>query len=471
MNSRRRRSRRVPRRLAWLAAVSVALAALLVLLPGSALAGQYVDAAASGLANDPVYVSPNMSGAPSAADQQQLRDRIRDAGVPMYIAILPAAATNEAGANINQLNREIVQKVQQPGVYAVIAGDQTTHRSFGAGSTNGVLHKGVTPKIATDVVNAHKGASDQALLLDFIGRVKTAAAQGDNAEPAGSSNSGGGGAGVVIGIALAVLLVVGGGALFLSSRRKRREREQQLAEVKTAAQEDLLALSDDIRALDIDTKMPETKPEALTHYSQAVDSYQRATESLDRARRIEDMAQVSSALEEGRYSMASTKAVLEGRPLPERRPPCFFDPRHGPSVEDVTWEPPGGVPRQVPACAADAERVHNGIEPQTRELLVNDRRVPFYQAPAYYGPWYGGYFGGGAGSFLTGLLIGNLFGGFGGFGGWGAGVGDYGGNGGGGDGGDGGSGGDWGGGGDFGGGDWGGGGDFGGGDFGGGGDF
>jgi hypothetical protein len=445
----------------------VAVTALL-LLPGSAMGGQYVDAAASGLADNPVYVSSDASGAPSAGEQQQLRDRIGEAGVPMYIAILPAAAKNEAGSNTMALAGEIAQKLHRPGVYAVIAG-----RSFGAGSI-GVLPKGVTPQIATDVVKANKGKSDQALLLDFIGRVKTAAAQGGSAAPADSPGSGGSGAGAVIGIAFAILIVVAGGALFVTSRRKRRQREQQLAEVKSTAQEDLLALSDDIRALDIDTQMPGAKPEALTHYSQAVDSYQRATESLDRARRIEDMAQVSSTLEEGRFEMASTKAVIEGRPLPERRQPCFFDPRHGPSVEDVTWEPPGGAPREVPACAADADRVRNGIEPVSRQVLVNDRRVPFYQAPAYYGPWYGGFFGGGAGSFLTGLLIGNMFGGFGGFG-WGAGMGGYGDGGNGGDGGDGGgdggNGGDWGGGGDFGGGDWGGGGDFGGGDFGGGGDF
>ena len=448
MNSRRRRSRRAPRRLAWFAAVAVAA---LLLLPGPALAGQYVDAAASGLSNNPIYVSDAASGAPSGAAQQELRARIGDAGVPMYIAILPDAARDEAGGNTVAVAGQIAQKLDRPGVYAVIAG-----RNFGAGATGGVLPKGVTPGIATDVVKANKNKSDQVLLLDFIGRVKTAAAQGGDATPAQDSRSGSG-AGAVIGIAFAVLVVVGGGALFLSSRRRRRERERQLAEVKSAAQEDLLALSDDIRALDIDTQMPGTKPEALTHYSQAVDSYQRATESLDRARRTEDMAQVSSALEEGRFSMASTKAALEGRPLPERRPPCFFDPRHGPSVEDVTWAPPDGAPREVPACAADAERVRNGLEPQTRQVLVNDRQVPFYQAPAYYGPWYGGYFGGGAGGFLTGLLIGNMFGGFGGFDGWGAGAGGDGGNGGG----------------DFGdgGGGWGGG-DFGGGvDFGGGGDF
>jgi hypothetical protein len=154
------------------------------------------------------------------------------------------------------------------------------------------------------------------------------------------------------------------------------------------------------------------------------------------------------------------------RELPERRPPCFFDPRHGPSVADVEWAPPGGAPREVPACAADTERIRNGLEPSTRQVLVDDRQVPFYQAPAYYGPWYGGFFGGGGG-FLSGLLLGNLLGGFGGYG-WGGfgGLGGYGDGGyNGGDGGDGGNGGD---GGDFGGGDWGGGGDFGGGDFGGG---
>ncbi|HZD00143.1 MAG TPA: hypothetical protein VFA46_08085 [Actinomycetes bacterium] len=223
-----------------------------------------------------------------------------------------------------------------------------------------------------------------------------------------------------------------------------------MAQVKAVAQEDLVALGEHIRALDIDTRMPGANAEAIGHYSAAVESYQKAADAFDRTRRPEQMATVSSALEEGRFSMASAKALLEGKPLPERRPPCFFDPRHGPSAEDVSWAPPGGAPRPVPACATCAQQVRGGIEPRSREVLVGERPVPFWRAPAYYGPWYGGYFGGGAGTFLTGLLIGEALGGFGGWG-WGgvpvgAGVGH-------GDGGD------------FGGGDWGGGGDFGGGDF------
>jgi hypothetical protein len=154
--------------------------------------------------------------------------------------------------------------------------------------------------------------------------------------------------------------------------------------------------------------------------------------------------------------MASAKARLAGEEPPERRPPCFFDPRHGPSVRDVEWAPPGGELRPVPACAADALRVEEGEEPESREVLAGGRRTPYWNAGPAYGPWAGGFYGATAGALLPMLFVGSMLGsGFGwgdeggggdddfdGFGG-----GDFGGGGG-----------------DFGGGDFGGG-DFGGGDF------
>ncbi len=104
---------------------------------------------------------------------------------------------------------------------------------------------------------------------------------------------------------------------------------------------------------------------------------------------------------------------MEGRPAPERGSPCFFDPRHGPSVTDVDWAPPGGQTRTVPACAADAARVKDGFDPTMREVPVDGRMVPYWQAGPAYGPWAGGFFGGGL---LPGLFIGSMLGG--GFGGW-----------------------------------------------------
>jgi hypothetical protein len=106
--------------------------------------------------------------------------------------------------------------------------------------------------------------------------------------------------------------------------------------------------------------------------------------------------------------MASAQARLAGEQPPERRPPCFFDPRHGPSVRDVPWSPDGaGATRDVPACAACAIRVEEGYEPESRQVLVGGRAMPYWMA----GPMYGGYFGG----FFPGFLLGDvLMGGFGG---------------------------------------------------------
>src|SRR3954454_14422735 len=205
--------------------------------------------------------------------------------------------------------------------------------------------------------------------------------------------------------------------------------------------------------------MPGVDPAAKADYERALQSYDQANTRFERAQRPADLAPVGQALEEGRYAMTSARARLNGETPPERRPPCFFDRRHGPSTRDVIWSPPYGEPREVPACEADAIRVEEGEDPQTREVEWGGRRVPYWQAGGAYAPFAGGYYGGFGGGLLPGLLIGSLLGnamapgmayGYGDYG-------DYGGGDGGGDLG----------GGDFGGGAFGGG-DFGGGDFGGG---
>jgi hypothetical protein len=220
-----------------------------------------------------------------------------------------------------------------------------------------------------------------------------------------------------------------------------------------------VALGDDIRALDLDVEMPDVDRAARDDYERALGFYEQASQALDRARQPEDFAPVTESVEQGRYAIVAARARLEGRQPPERRPPCFFDPRHGPSVRDVEWAPPGGAPRGVPACAADAVTLEEGRDPAMRQVMVGGQPTPYWNASPAYGGWAGGFYGGFGGmGFLPGMLFGTMLGGaMGGFGPDVA-MGDMGG-------------GDFGG--DFGGGDFGGGGfgDFGGGDFGGGGDF
>jgi hypothetical protein len=95
----------------------------------------------------------------------------------------------------------------------------------------------------------------------------------------------------------------------------------------------------------------------------------------------------------------------------------------------VEWAPPGGVPRSVPACPADAERVLAGADPYIRTVQVGAQRVPYWQGGQAYAPWAQGYYSRWNGSdLLTGALIGGfLFGGGGNmFGGIGEGIGDIG---------------------------------------------
>jgi hypothetical protein len=406
-----------------------------------------VEEAATTLQSDPVYVHPEMESELSSSEADRLRQQIADVDAgPVYVAVLPEEAVGEAGGSPDELLQMIGEATARDGTYIVVAG--TTLR---AGSN--YFAEGVVPALATEAVQ--EGDDVYSVVGALLDRMGEEAQEGD-----------GGDGGSGFGLFPLLLLIGGGFFLFSSARRRRRQQEEerrQAEEVREVAMDDLVALGDDLRALDIDVEMPDADPQAKRDYVTALGCYEKASATIDRARRPEDFAEVTSTLEEGRYAMASAKARLEGRALPEHRAPCFFDPRHGPSVREVEWMLPDGMSRSVPACAADAARVERGEEPQTREILVGGNRTPYYNAPAYYGPWAGGYFGGFGGfGLFEGMLIGSLLsGGMGGFG--------FGGYGDGGDGGgDGFGGGDFGGGfggGDFGGGDFGGG-DFGGGDFG-----
>ncbi len=407
--------------------------------------------AASSLRTSPVYVDQSAEEAISAEEERALEQRIVDTGAgPLYIAIVPDAAAAEAGGSAEGVARAIANELRRPGTYAVVAGGQ-----FRAGST---VVEGAG-RIATDAIEVRGDEGVYPTLREFVERVGEARRNGGEVPSKGPGTGGFGG--------LGLLALLGGGALLFSvsrGRRRRREEEEHVGELRETVREDLAALGEDIRALDLDVEMPGVDPAAKADYGRAVEGYDKAERALDQARGPEDFGPIAEALEEGRWAMASAKARLEGRPPPERRPPCFFDPRHGPSTRDVEWAPDGyGATRQVPVCEADAVRLESGQEPMTREIMTGGRRVPYYDAPGWYGPYAGGFYGGFSG-FLPGLLFGSMLGGgFGGFGVGDASAADFGGGGfGGGDFGGGGFGG--GGFGDFGGGDFGGG-DFGGGDF------
>ena len=213
---------------------------------------------------------------------------------------------------------------------------------------------------------------------------------------------------------LLVLLVIGV-AVYLFQRQAASSRERALGErraadlaaVRKVAEEDVTRFGEELQRLDTEVLTTSLDEAARQDYQRALDSYESAKESLGLVTRSEEITHVTQQLEDGRYAAACVLARAEGRSLPTRRPPCFFNPAHGPSTTDIEWAPAGGRQRQIPVCAADADRVAQGAEPDIRTVRQGAGRVPYWQGGPAYSPYASGYFGGYA---MSGLLPGFLLG-------------------------------------------------------------
>ncbi|WP_285730057.1 chemotaxis protein CheA [Nocardiopsis sp. ATB16-24] len=377
------------------------------------------------LEDDGVFIEPSIDAIPSA-EEGALEAASAGSDTPVYYVILPSdTVASQAGLDV--LMDPVMDEVGD-GVYAVFAGNQDFV----------VLSPDVEDTQAIRDIAVREGGGNQ---VDTLVAVPEAVGQVEESEQAGTVSGL-----VLLGLLLAL---VAAGAWFVHNSRKKREAEKakQLEEIRQMATEDVVRLGEDVARLEID--LAKVDDATREDYSRAMDAYDQAKSLLDTIQEPEQVRLVTSALEDGRYYMTATRARMNGDPVPDRRGPCFFNPQHGPSTEDVVWAPPGGSPREVTACADCARAVRTGGQPDVRLVEVDGERRPYYDAGPAYSPYASGYFGMNMmmGMF-SGMMMGSMMGSMMGMGmGMGLGAGDVGAEG------------------DFGGGD-----DFGG-DFGGGGDF
>ncbi len=215
-------------------------------------------------------------------------------------------------------------------------------------------------------------------------------------------------------IVLMVLVTVA--AMISSSRRQRAvaahrtaELEAALTTSRRAADEDVTRFGEELQRLDSQVAGHPLDGAMRQDYERALDAYENAKASLDAVRQPDEIRHVTEILEDGRYAVACVNARVAGEPLPAKRPPCFFNPAHGPSTQNVRWTPPGGAERDIPACAADAERVLAGADPYIRTVQVGAQRVPYWQGGPAYAPWAQGYYTGWQGSTLIrDIAVGSL---------------------------------------------------------------
>ncbi|MFE4700877.1 hypothetical protein ACFRIC_27855 [Streptomyces sp. NPDC056738] len=377
--------------------VALMLAALaMVWLPAPrAHAATDVSTVAAALRKGPVYVDPAASGQLSATEADALAAKIKKADKPVFVAVLPA------GFPTQDLFRNLRTDTGITGLYAIRLGDR-----FDARADSAVMSRSAVQNLVTSVQGV-KDANTQ--LNDFTDR---ALANIHGAAPAswgGGANDGGVSTGALIAVG-AVAVIGGAGAYTVVRRNRRRQEEEQRAaldRLRVVVDEDITAFGEELDRLDFHPAEAGADDAMRADYERALDAYEQAKTYMAQAGRPEDVRSVTQSLEEGRFSLAVLAARREGRPVPERRAPCFFDPRHGPSVTDATWTPAGGAPREVPVCKADWMRLTGGEQPAVREVETDYGRRPYWDAGPAYGPWAGGYFGGGV---LPGLLVGTLLG-------------------------------------------------------------
>jgi uncharacterized membrane protein YgcG len=349
------------------------------------------------LAKQHVCVTSEGHSLISQSQQAQLE---REIGHDDIYLVVAASGPSGYDAAMRQIIREPPAGKKQ----FVVGFLDSRLKHFGA-YNRGVLPPGAAANIATTVVEQHRADQDIfAALQDFVRDVQQ--------EPGSAPGPGSPGTAasppshtlrnslILVGVIL--LVVVLGGFLIWRPRRMRRRRE--LNEARAAAQDDLIALSSRITDHENDVSV-QSNPEAAAEQAAALAAYERGTRALDEARRPGDMRAVSRAIAEGQYRLACAEALANGQPKPGRRPMCFFDPRHGMSVADVSWAPPDGGPsRTVPACVDCARKIEQGIQPDMRTVEDSSgSRVVYVNsgfAPAYWGGF--GY----GGSMLTGFLLG-----------------------------------------------------------------
>ena len=84
--------------------------------------------------------------------------------------------------------------------------------------------------------------------------------------------------------------------------------------------------------------------------------------------------------------MACVRARVAGEPLPDPPATVFLRPPSRLSVEDVPYTPPGGrsgtcLPvRWTPSASS-------GAEPDIRQVMVGNARVPYFQGGRAYQPY------------------------------------------------------------------------------------
>ena len=293
-------------------------AALLAALAFAAPAHAQSDAktAADALKADPVYVHPRAEGRLTVPEQGEVRlEIVRSAIGRVKVAVVPEAVAARSGG-AHEFANEIDREIGVRGSLIVVAGPSYW-----------VVTSYPDSDAAADALRSAVNARTDDRLVDElvpairrIGRIDPGPAGDAQSQPApdvpnaddflddiGDAFKLGV---LIVAAAIAVPFILG--AVLLAARaRRRRARAQEVREAgERSADDELVELGDEIRALDLDTEMPGASRQALTEYEQAIARYDQANDLLVGQPSEYQVEQAQAAIAAGRRHVSAARELL-----------------------------------------------------------------------------------------------------------------------------------------------------------------
>lgn len=275
------------------------------------------ETAARVLADDPVYVHPRVADQLTVPERGRVRLEIVRAAIGrIKVAVVPeavAARSGGVGAFANAIDRTLHAR----GTLIVVAG-----RDYWAVTSYPQSHAA-----AAALQTAVNKRSDDRLVAELVDAIPRIARIDPG--PAGEGEQGPGELpmaeaddflddfvdtfrlGVLIVAASIALVFVAIVMVLIGRVRRARAREEEVRESgERSADQELVALGDEIRELDLDTSMPDANRAALAEYEQAIARYDQANELLAGEPSAYRIDQARAAIAAGRRHLAATRARL-----------------------------------------------------------------------------------------------------------------------------------------------------------------
>jgi hypothetical protein len=304
---------------------------------------------------------------------KRLKEAIRGARLPTRVAVLPYGVTRDGRIDTGQLTEELRRQVDQPGVYAVVVDNRGSGQLDAAywpsesAAQDSDATDDANEAIAEAVAEANSCCQrDYPRAIDgFLDRAM------DRPIP-------------YLWLLWWLLPILAVGALltwlrWFRVRSWEPDDEQSLDDqvvtsMTSVLREEVSELSFRVAALptedlDTGTGAMKTSNHVTTARRLLAAAEGKSTKlASPRHRSLSDLVGVVRMIADLRYELHVIDALRLGGVKPPRTPPCFIDPRHGPSSTSREYAPTGKDERMVQVCEACAGELDSGQRPAVRRL-------------------------------------------------------------------------------------------------------